>query len=150
MGSAACLKALGMAVVYGLYLPLFARELYGYAPEYRYAFWPCLAYSLGSALPCLAALIAFVRVIRAVQGDRSFSCETEKSIRFIARMAFAEGIYLIVGVVLSCVSGVGSPGLVVILFGLSVIALVIGLLASALARLIDRASAMREENDLTV
>lgn len=150
MGIVAAVFALGIIVVYGLLMPPIAVICREMLPELEWFFWPCVAYCCSTAVPCIAALIAFIRLIVLVQTDRSFSRESEKSVRLIGWMAMCEAALLVIGVFIQASLEVGAPVLVILFFMLIVIALLVGLLALALARLIHRASLLREENDLTV
>ena len=127
-----------------------AGMFYHDAPEYRYALWPCAAYAGVGALPCLMALGAFCRLIGLIQSDRSFSRESEKTVRFIAVMALVVSAYLTAGYAVMLMMGEGAAVLTVLLLFLVPAFLCVGLMALALARLIHRAALLREDNELTV
>lgn len=120
------------------------------APEYRYALWPCAAYAGAGAIPCLLALGAFCRLIGLIQSDRSFSRESEKTVRFIAVMTLIVCAYLAAGFAVSLIMGVGAALLTIMFLFLMPAFLCVGLMALALARLIHRAALLREDNELTV
>lgn len=146
--SAALIGLLAVGAV--LMLAGVAGMFYHDAPEYRYALWPCAAYVGVGALPCLLALGAFCRLIGLIQSDRSFSRESEKTVRFIAVMALIVCAYLAAGFAVSLITGVGAAMLVIVFLFLMPAFLCVGLMALALARLIHRATLLREDNELTV
>ena len=139
-----------LALFAALVVVLVAAELYETAPEYRFAFWPCVAYTAVGAVPCAAALGAFCRLIALIQSERSFTRESEKCVRFIAVMALTECAYMAAGEAAMLISGVGAPWLCALLLTLLLAFLCVGLMALALARLIHRAALLREDNELTV
>lgn len=139
-----------LAVGAALMLAGVAGMFYHDAPEYRSALWPCAAYAGVGAVPCLLALGAFCRLIGLIQSDRSFSQESEKTVRFIAVMALIVCAYLVVGFAVSLITGVGAAMLTIVFLFLMPAFLCIGLMALALARLIHRAALLREDNELTV
>lgn len=107
-------------------------------------------YCWGSLLPCLAAMVFFLLVVREIAEGRAFSERNSRLMRLIAGMAFLECAYLVAGCVgYSCI-GLMHPGIMLIVLALVLVGGGIGLLAWALGRLVLKASGLQQECDLTV
>lgn len=127
-----------------------AGMFYHDAPDWPWEFLPYAVYVGVGAVPCLLALGAFCRLIVLIQSDRSFSRESEKTVRFIAVMALVVSAYLTAGYAVMLMMGEGAAVLTVLLLFFVPAFLCVGLMALALARLIHRAALLREDNELTV
>ena len=81
--------------------------------EWHCELWPYVVYVCVAAVPCLLALGAFCRLIVLIQADRSFSRESEKTVRFIAVMALIVCAYLVTGYAAMLMMGEGAAVLTV-------------------------------------
>ena len=107
-------------------------------------------YCIGAALPCMAAVAMLGMVVREIGHDRAFSTQNAKWMRGIAAMAAAECVYIIAGLIGWSMVGLMHPGVVLVALSLVMFGAGVGILAWALSRLILRACAIQEENDLTI
>ncbi len=107
-------------------------------------------YCAGSLLPCAAAVVLFLMIVRLIALGLAFSARTARLMRLIALMAFAECVYLAAGCTGYLLIGLMHPGVMLVTLAIVLLGGGIGLLALALSRLITRASDLQQDCDLTV
>lgn len=101
-------------------------------------------------LLCYLALWEFWRICTRIGNDNSFCRENARSMRNIAILAFlAAGLMLIAGITLVCFGLLIRLAAVKILF-LIFVACGLSVLCLALARLVENAAELKEENELTI
>ena len=154
--SAALLAAGGLAVLGGLFVffgfapnaAVSCREAY---PELAFLFWPGLAAVWVIGLVYLAAMVFYFRIVLRIGRDQSFCADNAREMGWIARcMAGAGGLWLLMPAVPRLLWGI-VIGPVWLWFALAAMAsFAVGTLAWGLSRLLRRAAAYKEENDLTV
>lgn len=122
------------------------------APEFAYAYWPCLIWAWAFALPVFAALFPAWRVVSSISApEGAFTRSNVHSLRLIAMLAFADAVIFPAGMLIVGVLGAGSPGLVVLVTpAMMFLCAAVGLVCLVLSRLVDEAVRLREENDLTI
>ncbi|MBE6929181.1 MAG: DUF2975 domain-containing protein [Ruminococcaceae bacterium] len=138
--------ALGFFVVLPVYSQIICRRV----PEFAPAALPWLIFFWVMAVPCYLALYQFWRICCEIGRDNSFCVENVRALRRIAALALVDCGICLAGNVLFTVLGY-STAFVFLLFLLIVfIGAVIAVMCEALARLVDNASRMKAENDLTI
>ncbi len=146
--------ACGMILMAGLaafaFLMIAAQEMIqGDALMARHAKGICL-YVLGAAIPCGLAVAMLIAVIYEIGEERAFTTRNAKWMRGIAAMAFTECAYILAGLVGWSMVGLMHPGAAVIALALVMLGAGVGILAWALGGLVQKASHIQQENDLTV
>ncbi len=102
------------------------------------------------SVPCYAALVIFWRVVTNIACDRSFCRENVRAMKAIGILAFLDtGAVCILSAVLGLTHQMAFRMLPFV-FCIAVMGFGIGVAALALANLVDRARAIKEENDLTI
>lgn len=107
-------------------------------------------YVAGAVVPCALAMGMLAAVIHEIGCERAFTARNAKWMRGIAAMAFLECGYILAGLVGWSMTGLMHPGAVILALVLMMFGAGVGMLAWALAGLIQKASAIQQENDLTV
>jgi hypothetical protein len=122
------------------------------APEFAYAYWPCLIWAWCFAVPIFIALIPAWKVFGSISAPGgAFTRANVKSLRLIAILAFVDAVIFPVGMIAVGSMGAGSPGLVVLVTPSVMFACAaVGLAALVLSRLVEEAVEIKEENDLTI
>lgn len=122
------------------------------APEFAYAYWPCLIWAWAFALPVFVALIPAWKVVSSISApDGAFTRSNVRSLHLIAMLAFADAVIFPAGMLIVGAMGAGSPGLVVLVTpAVMFLCAAAGLVCLVLSRLVDEAVCLREENDLTI
>lgn len=131
---------------YGMYL---ARVE---APEFAYAYWPCLIWAWAFALPLFIAVAPAWRVITSISRPTGAFCRSNVSaLRTVAGLAFADGVIFPLGMLVVAAMGAGSPALTVLVTpAVTFVCLAVGLVLLCLSHLVADAVTLREENDLTI
>ena len=149
------LLAGALAGVGGLFIlfveaPAAAQECRAAYPEYAWLFWPGLLYVWAVGGLYLSALYQYGRICVRIGQDRSFCAENGKGLHRIARLLFAAAAACAAApFLLAAAAEVGGPAVVLCLL-LALASAAMGMLAWALGKLLMRAVALQEENDLTV
>ena len=107
-------------------------------------------YCAGAAIPCIAAVALLGMVIREIGRERAFTMKNARLVQGISWMAFTECIYIAAGIVGWSMARIMHPGVILIALAVIMLGAGVGILAWALASLVRRASAIQQENDLTV
>lgn len=141
-----------LAVFFFLFLPFYGQDTVRYAPEFAWAYWPCLVWAWAFALPILWALVPAWRVCGsiAVKGG-AFTRHNARDLRTISRLAFADAVIFPAGMLIVAYLGAGSAPLTLLITPLvTFCCLAAGIVLYVLSRLVADAAALREDNDLTI
>lgn len=138
------------AVFFFWYAPCMADKYAALAPEAETLKWPGLIGIWAIGLLCYLALLEFWKICTRIGEDNSFCRKNARSMRIIALLAFLAAVLLLVGGVIRACLGFWELLSAVKLFFVIFIACGLGVLCLALARLIENAAKLKEENDLTI
>ena len=145
------MAGLGIIIVFGIFLPVIAGELKAMYPEYAPLYWPGLIGLWCAAAFFLLGLWEYFRVCARIGREHSFCRDNARSLARIALYMTLDGVLFL--------GAMFAPGLVFhldigpawILFFLCALAsFALGILAWGLGRMVQKAAAIQEENDLTV
>lgn len=148
-----CIGALIAAGIFFGAVPLYGQYMaQTEAPEFAYAYWPCLLWAWAFALPLFVAVIPAWRVVTSISAPGGAFCRTNvRALRQIAYLAFADGVIFPVGMLIVACMGAGAPALTVLVTPAVIFACAAaGIAALCLSRLVQEAAVLREENDLTI
>ena len=122
------------------------------APEFAYAYWPCLIWAWCFAAPIFAAVIPAWRICSSISSEEgAFTRSNARCLRWIAYLAFADAVIFPAGMLIVGAMGAGSPGLVVLVTPTVMLACVaVGIAFLCLACLVDDAAKLKEDSDLTI
>ncbi len=146
----------GAVLLAGLFfwaVPMFGKYMATMeAPEFAYAYWPCLIWAWCFAVPLFAALIPAWRVFASISApEGAFTRSNARCLRWIAYLAFADAVIFPAGMLIVGAMGAGSPGLVVLVTPAVIFSCVaVGLAALVLSHLVDEAAGLKEDSDLTI
>lgn len=141
---------LGGAVVFGVYVPSLARECKSMYPEMARLYWPMLLCVWAIGAVYAAALTFYMLISARIGRDQSFCPQNARDMRRIAWLLYAAAalwLGLACGPSLFSMD-IGPTALAFVLLALASGAM--GMVAYALWHLLQRASSLQEENDLTV
>lgn len=132
------------------YAPGLVIRYTAFVPRAEALKWPGLIVVWVIGFLCYIALWEFWRICTRIGSDNSFCQKNARSMQNIALMAFlAAVLMLIAGITLAC-CGLLVRLAAVKLFFLIFVACGLGVLCLALARLVETAAKLKEENDLTI
>lgn len=133
-------------------LPQLGKQVALAAPEYAWAYWPCLIWALASAAPVFAAALPVWRIFASIrEKGKAFSHENARRFRQIAGCAWVAAGLFVTGEIVLAFLGAGAPVLVCVVTP-AVVGLcgVFGFACYAVSCLVQEAAGMREENELTI
>ena len=119
-------------------------------PGLRAWYWPGMAYAWVVLLPGFAGLWEFWKICTQIGCDNSFSQENAQSLFRICLLALTMAALLALGVVALCLLHMAPPALLLLMLGFGAACALVALLANALSQLVQRAAAIKRENDLTI
>ena len=141
--------AVGVAVFF-LAIPMLGREMATIYPEYAVAYWPWQIFLWLCGVPCFLSLVPGWRVFGRLAQKNAFCLENGKDMKTIARLAFFDTVLFAVGNAVMLAFGWHHPGYLLVALVVCGCGAVIGVVAQVLGMLVLEATAMREENDLTI
>ena len=150
------LKAITIVVaVMGLVLifwvvPEKSREAAERFPEFTSLFWPFLIYIWVVAIPAYLAIFQFWKVCCEIGKDNSFSMKNAKSMALISKLAIVDTILWFAGSLVFFLFDWLNAGFLVIFIFAIFASVAVAIIAAALSHLVEKASRIKEENDLTV
>ena len=150
----AVLLAAGLLLVvfFFLFLPFCGQDTVRYAPEFAWAYWPCLIWAWAFAVPIFWAMVPAWRVCGsiAVKG-MAFTGKNARDLRTVSRLAFADAVIFPAGMLIVAYLGAGSAPLTLLITPLvTFFCLAAGIVLYVLSRLVADAAALREDNELTI
>ena len=149
----AVLLAAGLLLVvfFFLFLPFYGQDTVRYAPEFAWAYWPCLIWAWAFAVPIFWAMVPAWRVCGsiAVKG-MAFTGKNARDLRTVSRLAFADAVIFPAGMLIVAYLGAGSAPLTLLITPLvTFFCLAAGIVLYVLSRLVAEASSLRDEIDLS-
>jgi hypothetical protein len=153
---AKCLKIATIAVafvgaaVFFVLIPIIGRDMTLSFSEVAYMYWPCLIFTWIIAGLCFASLAAFYPVCTRIGRNDSFCMENARAMRVISWLIAVCVFVLACGLIalsllhmMMPIIAIGIPLLIVLFAAISVA-------TGVLARLIEKASALQSDIDLTI
>ena len=119
-------------------------------PEFEYCYIPWLVFMVLFSLPCFAALFFGWKIAANIGCDDSFSYENAKYLGTISILAGADSAFFFAGNVVLLFLNMSHPGIA--LFSLFAVfaGTAICVICAALSHRVQKAAAMKAENDLTI
>lgn len=138
----------GLVFLYGV--PMLAKNCRQAAPELAFLYWPGLIFAWCLGLLYTLALVHYIRICHRIGQNHSFCPENARDLFRIAALFFGAAIISLLGIGAWLVPAwqLGPGWLALLLVCMASAA--VGVLAWALGKLLQRAAALQEENDLTV
>ena len=137
-------------VVFFLIVPMVGQETIVAYPEYAAAFWPWLIFLWLCAVPCFLSLVPGWRVFGRLAQKNAFCIKNGEDMKKIARLAFFDTLLFAAGNAAMLFFNWHHPGLLLAACAVCCCGALIGVVAQVLGMLVLEATAMREENDLTI
>lgn len=140
----------GGAAVFFLYAPLLANECRIMYPELAHLALPALLYIWCIALLYIHALFLYMRISLRLGKNRSFCLENANALRHIALLLVIASVLWFALIFLPGIMGI-SIGPAFLLFLLASMATsAVAMVSYVLSLLVRRATALQDENDLTI
>lgn len=136
-------------ILYGYFLPFAIGQDYFVAryPEFAHYYVPWVVFLSLSAVPCYLVLIRAWRIATQIDHNNSFSHINAKHMQRISLYVIIDSAYLFIGSIVLLLMNMNHPGIVIGLSVISLIGCMISVAAACLARLIEKAALIKDEND---
>ncbi len=142
-----------LAVLFFWAVPMYGKYIaMEEAPEFAFAYWPCLICAWCFAIPVFAALIPAWRIFSSISApEGAFTRANARCFRWISYLAFADAVIFPAGMLIIGYLGAGSAPLAVLVTPAVIFFCVaVGIAALVLSHLVDDAASLQEESDLTI
>ncbi|WP_455714193.1 DUF2975 domain-containing protein [Anaerosporobacter sp.] len=131
-------------------IPAYGRDVVCVNQNLSSWYMPWLLFVWGLGVPCYVVLFVFWGICSEIHNDNSFSLKNAKALATISKLALIDSVICFLGIVLFSIIGIIHftiliLSVLVIMFGVAV-----SIIAAALGHLVQKASKMKEENDLTI
>lgn len=131
-------------------VPWLGKDMAANNPKLSYMYLPCYIFIFVTAIPFYIALFCGWKIFNEISKDNSFCIENAKSLKLISKLSVSECIlYIIASMALIILNQLHLEIFVLIVF-IIFIGLAIAVLSGALSYLVEKASHIKEENDLTI
>lgn len=145
---------IGMAVCGGILcfylIPFWGRDMAQAYPEYAYCYWPWLLVLWFSAVPCYLVLYHGFQIVTEIGKDNSFSMKNAGYLKRISMLAAADSVYFFGANLILMMLGMNHPAMFLLSLFVDFAGIAVAVAAAALSHLVQKAAAIREENELTI
>ncbi len=140
------LAFLGLGV-YGLAVPWALMSFVEAYPEFSYFFAPWLIFISLTAVPMYAILYFGLKVGKEIENDNSFTKQNVKSLKGVSFCLIIDAVFFFIGNISLWLCNMNFLGVVAAATFLCAFIVCIAAALKILAALVDKAVAMREENE---
>lgn len=133
-----------------VYAPGIGHDYVSMYPELDYMFLPCLIFIWLTAVPFYFTLHKAWLICQEISRDNSFCSGNAKRLKVIGKLAFSECILYLAGMIILCTMNFLEPGVFFIIMFIIFVGVSIGIVSATLSHLVEKASKLKEENDLTI
>lgn len=133
-----------------LIAPWIGKDFTTFEPSLAYLFWPCLIFIWVTAIPFYIALGISWFICNDVLRDSSFSKQNAKRLKVISKLALLESILYVVASIALFVFNLLHPSILLIILFIIFIGIAIAVVTAVLSHLVEKASDIKDENDLTI
>lgn len=142
--------AVCIGIIFFMAVPCYGKAVAIKYPEFAYCYAPWLVFLLIFSLPCFAALFFGWKIAENIGLDNSFSYENAKHLGKISVLAGADTAFFFAGnIVLFCLN-MSYPGILLLSLFADFAGGAVCIICAALSHLVQKAAAMKAENDLTI
>lgn len=130
--------------------PALGHDAVSMNPELDYMFWPCLIFIWITAIPFYVALYKVWLICQEISKDNSFCLENAKRLKEISKLALSECIFYLIGMIILLSMNLLHPSVFFMMTFIIFVGVSIGIVSAALSHLVEKASELKNENDLTI
>ncbi|MDD4760668.1 MAG: DUF2975 domain-containing protein [Bacteroidaceae bacterium] len=130
--------------------PFLGSETVFIYPELGYMYWPCLIFVWVTAVPFYVALYKGWLICEEISNDNSFCQENAQRLKEISKLALFECILYLAAMIILLVLNLLHPSILLMTLFVIFVGISIAVVCAALSHLVEKASELKEENDLTI
>ncbi len=130
--------------------PALGRDAVLMNPELDYMYWPCLIFIWITAVPFYFALYKGWLICREISKDNSFCQENAQRLKDISKLALSECILYLAGAIILFIRNLLHPSILLMTLFIIFVGISIAAVSAAISHLVEKASELKKENDLTI
>jgi hypothetical protein len=143
------------AALIGLFLclliaPALGHDAVSMYSEFDYMYWPCLIFIWITAVPFYFALYKAWLICREISDDNSFCAINAQRLKEISKLALSECILYLVAMIILLIMNLLHPSILLFTLFIIVVGISIAITSATLSHLVEKASELKKENDLTI
>ena len=136
--------------IYFIFFPQAGQFIVSRFPEYSHCYRPWLGFLWLTGIPCAAVLVLMWKFSTTVKQDRVFIKDNVLRVTMICYLAVFDSLFFVAGNILYLFLGMNHPSVVIASLGVAFLGACIAIVSAAIADFINRATELKEENDLTI
>lgn len=137
-------------IIYFFLIPTFGRDLVDANPEFAYCYQPWMIVILLSAIPCYLVLYFGWQITSEIAKDNSFSLKNAKYLKYISIMALLDSGFVFAVNLIFLLLNMNHPAILIGCLFVEFAGVVVAVVAAALSHLVQKASEIQMENELTI
>ena len=139
-----------LTIILFLVIPASGRDIVCLNSRYSGWYMPWLLFIWVLGIPCYVVLGIFWGICNEIRNDNSFSIKNAKALAIISKLAIVDSFLLFLGIVLFSVFQMMHISILVLGILVVIEGIAISVIAAVLGHLVQKASKMKDENDLTI
>ncbi|SCH10810.1 Protein of uncharacterised function (DUF3036) [uncultured Ruminococcus sp.] len=130
--------------------PVFGKEIARMDPARAYLYWPCLIFVWFSGVLLYTAFWFLWQICGEIAKDHSFCEKNAVNLGRISKIALVESVLCTVGTVVLFLLNAVRPIMLLIFVLLILVGFAVSLASAVAARLVQKASELKHDQDLTI
>ena len=130
--------------------PWLGRDTVAMYPELSYMYLPCLIFIWITALPFYIALWKLWLISCEISKDNSFCKENAHSLKLISKLALLECLLYLAAIIFLLILNLLHPSILLMALFIMFVGISMAVASATLSHLVEKASDLKQENDLTI
>ncbi len=139
-----------LTVILFLVIPAYGRDIVCMNTRYSGWYMPWLSFVWLLGIPCYIVLVIFWGICDEIRNDNSFSMKNAKALAIISKLAMIDSFLCFSGIVIFSMFQMMHISILVLGILVVSVGIAISVIAAALGHLVQKASKLKDENDLTI
>lgn len=136
--------------VFGIIVPFIGSDFAESYPEFSYCFVPWLLFVDLMAVPCYCVLGFAWKIAKSISVERAFSIQNSKRLKNVSILALITSFYFFVGNIVFLLLGMNHFAILILSCICVFIGVSISVASAVLSYLVNKASDLQEQSDLTI
>jgi len=141
---------LACIVLFFVIVPNVITDLTSYNAIYDVIYIPALIFIWFTTIPVFIAFYKFWIVFSEIGRDNSFCERNARALRDVSFLASLDSVLYFIALIIALVMNLYSTGILIIALFIIFAGLIFAVLCAALSHLVEKAAALKSENDLTI
>lgn len=144
------LVAVMLTVILFVVIPAYGRDIVCMNTRYSGWYMPWLLFIWLMGIPSYAVLVIFWGICNEIKNDNSFSMKNAKALAIISKLAMLDSIICFLGILTFSMLQMMHISILVLGILVVIVGIAFTVIAATLGHLVQKASKLKEENDLTI